>query len=138
MPHSPRVVQGRLFLLDSGTGRLVTVEAASGQVAAVASLPGFARGLALHDTLAFVGLSRIRPTSDMTGLPIADHPERLKCGLAVVDLHNGQIAAQLDFAAPVQELFDVQVLPGVRCPFLCGPHAERDHDFPLWTIPPTR
>jgi uncharacterized protein (TIGR03032 family) len=138
MPHSPRVAQGHLWLLDSGSGRLVTVEAASGHVETVAVLPGFARGLAIHDTLAFVGLSRIRPTSDMTGLPIAAHPDRLKCGLAVVDLNRGQVIAHLDIASPVDELFDVQLLPGVRCPFLSGPYADRDHGQPLWTVPPAR
>jgi uncharacterized protein (TIGR03032 family) len=138
MPHSPRVAQGRLYLLDSGTGRLVTADAARGGVDTVAVLPGFAHGLAVHDGLAFVGLSRIRATSDMTGLPIAEHPERLRCGLVVVDLSTGQPVAHLDIAAPVNELFDVQLLMNSRCPFFAGPHADRDHGHPLWTVPPAR
>jgi uncharacterized protein (TIGR03032 family) len=136
MPHSPRVAAGRLYLADSGTGRLVVADLAAGRVDTVAVLPGFARGLALHGGLAFVGLSRIRSTSDMSGLPIAAQREQLKCGLAVVDLNSGQVAAQLEFASPVDEVFDVQVLPGIRCPFLSGPHVDREKGQPLWTVPP--
>jgi uncharacterized protein (TIGR03032 family) len=138
MPHSPRFSQGRLYLVDSGTGRLVVADVARGKIETVAAVPGFARGLAIHGSLAFVGLSRIRPTSNMTGLPIADHPERLKCGLAVVDLARGQTVAGLEFASPVDEIFDVQLLPGVRRPYLAGPYADRERGHPLWTVPPSR
>ena len=74
----------------------------------------------------------------MTGLPIAAHPERLTCGLAVVDLTTGQTVADLAFASPVDEVFDVQLLRGVRSPFLAGPHADRERGHPLWTVPPSR
>jgi uncharacterized protein (TIGR03032 family) len=138
MPHSPRVARGRVYLLDSGTGRLVVADPNCGRVDTVAEVPGFARGLAVHGSLAFVGLSRIRPTSDMTGLPIAARPEQLQCGLAVVDLDDGRAVAHLYFTSPVDELFDVQVLPGVRSPFISGPFADRERGHPLWTIPRRR
>jgi uncharacterized protein (TIGR03032 family) len=136
MPHSPRISQGRLYLLDSGTGRLVTADVRSGGVETVAILPGFTRGLAIHGSVAFVGLSRIRPTSDMSGLPITAHPDRLQCGLAAVDLNRGQVIAHLLISPPVDELFDVQLLPGIRCPFLSGPYVDREEGDPLWTVPP--
>src|SRR5439155_22098912 len=41
MPHSPRWHDGRLWLLESGNGRLVRVDAASGRGQTVATLPGF-------------------------------------------------------------------------------------------------
>src|SRR5947208_15925703 len=63
MPHSPRLHDGRLWLLESGTGGLVLVDAAAGQRQTVAELPGFARGLALCGRYAFIGLSKIRKTS---------------------------------------------------------------------------
>src|SRR5262249_3886517 len=72
MPHSPRVHGGRVWLLDSGTGRLVTVDPASAEIQAVAEQPGYTRGLALHGTYAFVGLSKIRETSTFGGVPIAE------------------------------------------------------------------
>src|SRR5262249_49678284 len=85
MPHSPRVSQGRVWLLDSGTGRLVIVDPANGQVKPVAELPGYTRGLAFHDSFAFVGLSKIRETSTFGGLPIAERRRELPCGVGIVD-----------------------------------------------------
>src|SRR5437868_4221713 len=80
MPHSPRWQDGRLWLLESGTGQLVHVDPATGQRQRVAELPGFARGLALFGPYAFVGLSKIRSTSAMDGAPLAQRREQLKCG----------------------------------------------------------
>ena len=44
---------------------------ATGQRQIVAELPGFARGLALCGPWAFFGLSKIRATSAMDGVPLA-------------------------------------------------------------------
>jgi hypothetical protein len=38
----------------------------------------------------------------------------LKCGVAVVDLRGGRIVALLEFQTAVEEIFDVQLLPGLR------------------------
>jgi uncharacterized protein (TIGR03032 family) len=46
MPHSPRWHDGRLWLLESGTGQLVVVDPSNGRRSSIAELPGFARGLA--------------------------------------------------------------------------------------------
>ncbi len=135
MPHSPRVHRGRVWMLDSGTGRLVRVDPASGRSETVAELPGFTRGLALHDRFAFVGLSKIRETSTFGGLPIAARRPELKCGVGAVDLDTGRLVGHLEFVTGVEEIFDVQVMPGVRCPALSGPHPGQDSATPIWTVP---
>jgi uncharacterized protein (TIGR03032 family) len=135
LPHSPRVDQGRIFLLNSGQGRLDLVDPVSGQVTPVAPVPGVARGLALHGGHAFVGLSKARPS--LEHVPIVAHREQLKCGLAIIDLRTGTQAALLEFETGVEEIFDVQVLPGIAFPFVSGPWAQQDTGQPLWTVPPT-
>jgi uncharacterized protein (TIGR03032 family) len=135
MPHSPRVLQGRVWLLDSGTGRLVVVDPASGTVQSVAELPGYTRGLAFHDHFAFVGLSRIRETSTFGGLPIADRREELRCGVGIVDVRNGRLVGHLEFQTGVEEIFAVQVLPGIRFPFVSGPYPEADGVPTIWSAP---
>jgi uncharacterized protein (TIGR03032 family) len=120
MPHSPRWHEGRLWLLESGTGRLFAVDVADGRGQAVAELPGFARGLAFARPYAFVGLSKIRATSAMDGVPLAQRRDDLKCGVAVVDLRTGQVGALLEFQTAVEEIFDVQLLPGLRFPEVVG------------------
>ena len=122
MPHSPRVYRGRVWLLDSGTGRLVTVDESSGSVETVAELPGFTRGLVFSGDYAFVGLSQIRETSTFGELPITERlpADERKCGVWVVQLSTGAVVAFLEFERQVQEIFDVQLLHGVRHPAVIG------------------
>jgi uncharacterized protein (TIGR03032 family) len=130
MPHSPRWHDGRLWLLESGTGQLVLVDSVTGQRKTVAELPGFARGLALSGRYAFVGLSKIRPTSAMDGVPLAERRHELKCGVAVVDLVVGGVSAMLEFQTAVEEIFDIQLLGGMRFPELMGFQQETiQHTF---------
>jgi uncharacterized protein (TIGR03032 family) len=126
MPHSPRVHGGRVYLLDSGRGRLVTADPQTGRVEPVAEVPGYARGLGLHGPVAFVGLSKIRETSTFGGLPVAERRGELRCGVAAVDLASGRVVETLEFRSGVEEIFDVLVLPGVRDPAVRGPHAAAD------------
>jgi uncharacterized protein (TIGR03032 family) len=135
MPHSPRVHHSRVWMLHSGAGQLVLIDPMNGKVETVTELPGYTRGLAMYDRFAFVGLSRIRETSTFGGMPIAERRPELKCGVGVVDLTTGRLMAHLEFVTGVEEIFDVQVVPGVRCPALSGPYASLDGAPPIWTVP---
>ena len=135
MPHSPRLHDGRLWLLESGTGRLVLVDIATAHRQSVAEFPGFARGLALCGPYAFIGLSKIRPSSAMDGVPLAKSREKLKCGIGVVDLRSGCVVAFLEFQTAVEEIFDVQLLPGLRAfPEVLG--FQKDEVQHTFIVPP--
>jgi uncharacterized protein (TIGR03032 family) len=118
MPHSPRWYAGRLWILESGTGGLGIVELPAGRYQAVAELPGFTRGLDFHGPLAFVGLSQVRETAIFSGIPITEAGRERYCGVWVVDLRSGQTVAFVRFEDQLQEIFGVQVLPGMRYPEL--------------------
>jgi uncharacterized protein (TIGR03032 family) len=134
MPHSPRWHDGRLWVLESGTGSVVQVDMPSGRRETVVELPGFVRGWALVGDRAFVGLSKIRPTSAMDAVPIAARRDELKCGVALVDLHRGVVIGLLEFQTAIEEIFDVQLLAGLRCPEVIGFQKETvDHTF---VVPP--
>ena len=136
MGHSPRVHQDRLWVLDSGLGALATVDLQTGQRTVVTQLPGYCRGMSCFGQFAFIGLSKIRETSTLGGLPIAKHRTDLKCGVAVVDLASGQAVASLQFVTGIDELFDVQLLPETRLPYISGPHATTaDGKQNIWCIP---
>ena len=136
MPHSPRWHDGKLWLLESGTGSLALVDAVTGKWQSVRAVPGFARGLAMCGPYAFVGLSKIRSTSAMDGVPLAQRREQLKCGIAVVDLPSGRVEAFLEFQTAVEEIFDVQLLPGLRFPEVLGFQKEAvQHTF---VVPPVK
>jgi uncharacterized protein (TIGR03032 family) len=123
MPHSPRWHDGRLWVLESGTGTLAVVDVAAGTTQEVARVPGFARGLAFVGPFAFVGLSQVREHV-FEGLPLtADGVERT-CGVWVVDVRTGQIAAFLRFEGLVQEIYEVAALTGVRFPEILDADVE--------------
>ncbi|HEX5102183.1 MAG TPA: TIGR03032 family protein [Pirellulaceae bacterium] len=134
MPHSPRWHNGQLWVLESGTGTLLRVDLITGKAETIARMPGFARGLALCGPWALVGLSKIRPTSAMDGVPLASRRNELKCGISVVDLRNGQTFALLEFQSAVEEIFDIQLLPGLHFPEIVGFRNDSlDHTF---IVPP--
>jgi uncharacterized protein (TIGR03032 family) len=134
LPHSPRVEGNQIYFLHTGRGDLAVADSKTGQVTSVASVPGISRGLAIHNGYAFIGLSKARPT--LEGVPIVANRDKLRCGLWVIDLRTGAVAAQLEFSTGVEEIFDVQVLPGIVSPYVSSPSAEKDTGAPLWTVPP--
>lgn len=117
MPHSPRWYDGRLWVLESGCGGIGCVDAATGKYEALTVLPGFTRGLDFCGPLAFIGLSQVRESAVFSGIAIAERPlaERC-CGVWVVNIETGQTVAYVKFEDSLQEIFAVQVLPGVRHP----------------------
>jgi uncharacterized protein (TIGR03032 family) len=124
MPHSPRIHDGKLWLLDSGAGYLGYIDPATGLFERVAFCPGFARGLAIHGGMAIVGLSQSRREKTFTGLPLGQELSKRNaeamCGVMVIDLATGDTRHWLRFGGVVEELYDVIALPGVRRPRLVG------------------
>ncbi len=118
MPHSPRLRDGKLWLLESGDGSLGTVDLASGTFHKVAEMPGFTRGLDFCGKVAFVGLSQVRESAVFSGIPITQRLKERICGVWAVHIETGQILAFLRFEADVQEIFAVQVVPNSRFPDL--------------------
>ena len=134
MPHSPRWYAGRMWILESGKGTLSTIDLPHGKMDVVTELPGFTRGLAFAGPYAFVGLSQVRE-SVFEGIPLAQRlaPSDRACGVWVVDVRSGNIVAFLKFEGSVQEIFDVQVLHGIRYPELLEP--DSDAVATLYTVP---
>ncbi|MTJ53225.1 TIGR03032 family protein [Anabaena sp. UHCC 0253] len=125
MPHSPRWYQGKLWLLNSGTGEFGYIQ--DQQFHPITFCPGFVRGLAFWQNFAFVGLSQLRSQS-FTGLTLEkrlmSEGNRPQSGLMVIDLKTGEPLHWLYFQSVIEELFDVVVLPGVQQPQLIGLQEE--------------
>jgi uncharacterized protein (TIGR03032 family) len=136
MPHSPRIHRGELFVLDSGRGALVRVDRSTGERQLVAELPGYVRGLAFHGDFAFLGLSLVREKDVFAGMPITERfgADQRSCGVSVVNLNSGKVVAFLRFEAAIAEIFDVQVLAGMRWPGVLG--IEGDGLDSVLTAPP--
>ena len=131
MPHSPRLYGDQLYVLLSATGELAQVDVASGRYEVVKRLDGFVRGMARYQDYLFIGLSKLRKNSStFWELPIAD--KALHCGITVLHLPTGSIAAQLRYESSVDELYDVKILPGLRRPNVLSP-AKPEHRTALTT-----
>lgn len=126
MPHSPRLYQGELYVLNSGKGELLRIDRQSGEQEVVTELPGFTRGLDLIGNIALVGLSRIRESAVFGGLPLQERQKELKCGVALVDLQRGEVLGYCWFDSGVEEIFSVLALPSFRNPKIIGPSAKAD------------
>jgi uncharacterized protein (TIGR03032 family) len=123
MPHSPRVVDGNLWVLDSGRGYIARVDETTGKREDVAFCPGFLRGLSIWNGhgIATVSLPRDGTFKDLEleknikargGVPW--------CGIQIVDLRTGDIVQWIRLQGFIKELFDVGVIPGARCPMALG------------------
>jgi uncharacterized protein (TIGR03032 family) len=124
MPHSPRVYQGELWVLNSGTGFFGRVDRSRGTFEPITFCPGYLRGLAFTGKYAVVGLSRPRHDHTFDGLALDDELARRKatawCGLQVIDLSSGAVVEWVRVEGMVSELYDVVVLPGVVRPMALG------------------
>lgn len=124
MPHSPRWYRDRLWLVNSGTGELGTVELSTGRFEPIAFCPGYLRGLAFVGDYAIVTLSKPRHVT-FHGLDLDERLQKRgaepQCGLHVIDLRSGTIAHWLRLdGSLVTELYDAVVLQGVRQPMAVG------------------
>ncbi|OOZ39141.1 hypothetical protein BOW52_07585 [Solemya elarraichensis gill symbiont] len=124
MPHSPRLYNGKLWVLNSGTGELGSVNLDSKSFEPLAFCPGFVRGLAFHSHFAFVGLSRPR-YDRFEGLDLDRRLEEADSepwtGVQVIDLNTGAVVHWFRIDGPVAEMYDVAVMPNVICAKSVGP-----------------
>jgi len=118
MPHSPRWYNGQLWVLDSGSGSIGIVDRQAGRYRPLAETPGFTRGLDFFGRFAFIGLSQVRETAVFSGIALTERLAERTCGVWVLDIQTGRRVAFLRFEDAVQEIFAVQVLPGLRFPDL--------------------
>lgn len=132
MPHSPRLRNKDLWILESGRGAVGIVDLALGQVREIARLPGFTRGIDFYDRFAFIGLSQVRESAIFSGIPLVDDKAERQCGVWVLDTVTGKTVAFLCFEGAVQEIFAVQVLPQIRFPdIIIEPGEPLNNSFVL-------
>lgn len=123
MPHSPRLHGGRLWVLNSGTGELGTIDLERKRFEPLVFCPGFVRGLSIIGRYAFVGLSRPR-YQRFEGLSLdaklREADSEAWCGIQVIDLEAAACAQWFRIDGAVGEVYDTAVIPGVACPMSLG------------------
>lgn len=143
MPHSPRVIDGHLYIIEAGTGTLLEVDRESGARRRIVTLPGFARGLAVHGGYFFVGLSLMRDSKPFEGLPVERGAQELICGVVAVEIATGRVVGTLRYTGGCTEIHDIQIMAGVRRLGISGTDTDTSTlaidlpDFGLWLDPPS-
>lgn len=143
MPHSPRMINGKMYMLFSATGELVQVDLETGKYQVVHKLKGFVRGLAHHGDYVFIGLNRLRKNSStFAHLPVSDMSDY--AGIAIVHLPTGAYVGEIRYQSSVDEIYDVQVIPNsirpgilntIRPEHKLGLHLP---DATYWAAPPPK
>jgi uncharacterized protein (TIGR03032 family) len=131
MPHSPRIFNDKLYLLESAAGNLVCIDTASGKKDVIVALNGFARGMDKVGDFIFIGLSQLRKKSgSFNDLPISG--KSLFCGIVVVHLPTARIVGHLKYENSVEEIYDVRIMAGMRRPGLVSTQ-KLEHRLALTT-----
>lgn len=129
MPHSPRWANGKLWVLNSGTGYLGWIDFENRKFVPHVFCPGFLRGLAIKGDYAAIGLSKPR-YQRFEGLDLQRNLEAKNseawCGVQIVDLKSGSVVEWVRLDGPVTELFDVAFLEDVKCPMALGQQSPEN------------
>jgi uncharacterized protein (TIGR03032 family) len=126
MPHSPRWHNGRLWVLNSGSGGVGVVDTRTGKYQEICRLPGFTRGLDFAGPYAFIGLSQVRESAVFSGIAIAEMKQQDRsCGVWIIDTRSGETVGFVKFVEGVQEIFAVQLLRGLRWPEVLSEDTKR-------------
>jgi len=132
MPHSPRWHNGKLWLLNAGTGYLGWVDFERKAFVPHAFVPGFARGLSIIGNVAAVGLSKPR-NQRFEGLPLDAELKKRDadpwCGVQIVSLTTGDVMNWIRFEGDISEVFDICFLPEVKHPMLIGLRTAEIRDL---------
>lgn len=129
MPHSPRLFDGKLYVLLSATGELVCMDVNSGRYEVVNKVDGFVRGLAKYGDYVFVGLSRLRQNSS-TFAKLAIANKALQAGIAIFHLPTGAFVGEIKYQTSVDEIYDVQIIPNMLRPGIMNT-MKPDHKLGL-------
>lgn len=115
MPHSPTIYKGELYMLLSATGEFVKVNVAEKSYEVIKQYEGFCRGLSIYQDYAFIGFSKLRKNSStFAQLPFSDQADF--AGIKMLHLPTQSEVGNLTFAASVDEIYEVAVLPGMIRP----------------------
>ena len=132
MPHSPRWHNGKLWVLNAGTGHLGWVDFEKKAFVPHASVPGFARGLSIIGNVAAVGLSKPR-NQRFEGLQLDEELKKRDaepwCGVQIISLTNGDVMNWIRFEGDISEIFDIAFLPNVKNPMMIGLRTAEIRDL---------
>ncbi len=105
-PHSARFYKNEILVNNSGYGEVGRI--ADGRFLQIQKLPGWTRGLCIHDEIIFVGVSRVLPRFEHYAPGITG--KRQGCGIYAIDMKSGEIVGSIIFPYGNQ-IFAIEHIP---------------------------
>ena len=115
MPHSPLIINNKVYFLESALGLLSCFNPATGEKEVLKDLNGFVRGMAHYNGYLFIGKSKLRKNSSaFKDLPISSKSN--EAAIVILHVETNAFVGKIKYEASVDEIYDVQVLPGLLRP----------------------
>lgn len=115
MPHSPRIINGKLYILLSASGQLIKVDTENKNYSVEAEYPAFIRGMTSMGKYLFIGMSKVRESSKtFNKLPVSKMSKH--AGVIVYDLEAKKFIGEIRYLSTVEEIYDVQMISGTKRP----------------------
>ena len=125
MPHSPRIIDGKLYVLQSASGDISEVDVHSGKCTTVKNLGRYVRGMAFYKGFLFVAFSKIREKFSAFGdLSIAAASN--EAGISIIHFASGSVVGEIKYKNSVEEIYDLQILPFRRPGLVNFDQPEKD------------
>ena len=127
MPHSPRLHNDQLYVLESGNGNLLKVSPSEKKSEVIFNFNCFVRGLSFYKNYALIGKSKIRDTSkDFEDLEVKENSTN--AGLIFFDMIKKEIIGEINYETDIEEIFDVQILENTENPVIISTQLEKIND----------
>ena len=124
MPHSPTLINDELYILESGSGRLLKVNVQEKSYDVIYNFGRFLRGMTHHKDLLIIGASKIRETSkSFKGLDVKKNSKN--AGIIIFDLRTKTIFGELNYTSTVEEIYDVNIIEGFNKPAIINQLDDR-------------
>ncbi len=123
MPHTPRIIGGEVFLLESAKGALTKIHLDSGKKEIVFQTDAFLRGMDLIGDYLFISKSKLRKNSSSFGkLPFAE--KATEAGVLVVHLPSASLQGEIKYLTSVDEIYDLKIFPNQLRPNILSTLTE--------------
>lgn len=117
-PHSPNYYKGKLYIGEAGTGQFGYIDLQTYKFIPKKFIPGFIRGISIHNDYALVCTSGDRHDESFQGLPLHDLIKEsgrpIFKGITILSLKTYDVLHQFELTDDVTEIYDIAIVPGVK------------------------
>lgn len=124
MPHSPKLIDNELYLLESGKGHLIKVDTKQKSKELIYDFGRFVRGMTFFEGYLFIGTSKMRTSSDtFDKLEVTAASNR--AGIIVFDVYNKKVIGEIYYNNTVDEIYEVVHFDGFLKPAIISQFQDQ-------------